>query len=265
VLLWMIDMAIHPSAIISPSAKIASGVTIGPYAVVEGDVEIGEGTELFPHAMVFGPCVIGRDCRIHPGAVLGNIPQDLKFQGEDSFLEIGDRNVFRESVTVNRATGEGMKTMIGDDNLLMAYSHIGHNCILGNHLVLANASTVAGHVRIDDWAILGGLTGVHQFCRIGTHAIVGGCSKVTKDILPFVLADGDPARPHGINTVGLKRRGFDSSVLHCLAELYQILFRSGLNITQALERLAEYPDSSELQILLAFIRSADRGIARPKE
>lgn len=253
---------IHPTAVIATSVHLAPDVEIGPYAVLSGNVHIGQGTKIGPCVHIQGNTEIGKNCRIFTGAIIGSTPQDLKYQGEKSYLKIGEDNTIREYVTINLATGEGRTTIIGKGGLFMAYGHIAHNCRIGDHVIVANAGTLAGHVVVEDYAIIGGLVGVHQFSRIGSHSIIGGCSKITKDIIPFVMADGHPATPAGINTVGLKRRGFPQETINLLEQAYKILFRSGLNVSAALKELEKLGPSEEITKIISFIQSSDRGISK---
>lgn len=255
---------IHPTAIVHSAAKIDEGVEIGPYAVIGEHVSIAAGTTVGPHAVIEGWTEIGRDNRIFQFASVGADPQDLKFHGEKSFLRLGDRNTVREFTTLHRGTEDGGgETVIGDDNLFMAYSHVAHDCRVGSHVILANAATLAGHVVVDDHAILGGLSGVHQFTRIGCHAMISGGSVVVQDIAPYIIAQGDRAKPAGLNLVGLKRRGFSDSSLRDLKKAYKLVFRSGLRMEEALEKIAvELEDTPELKTFIEFISNSQRGIAR---
>ncbi len=256
---------IHPSAIVSKEAEIGNDTIIGPFVVIEGKVKIGRSCIIGPNVHITGNVEIGENCKIFTGAAIGNEPQDLKYKGERSFLKIGKNNTIREFVTINSATGENQYTLLGDNNLLMAYVHVAHNCIVGNNCIIANGATIAGHVFIDDYSIIGGLVGIHQFSRVGKHSITGGCSKITKDIIPFVMADGHPARPYGINTIGLRRRGFSDEKISLIEEAYKILFRRNFTIKQAIELLEnKYGDIPEIQEIISFIRSSsERGISRP--
>jgi len=251
---------IHPTAVIHPSAKLDDGVKIGPYAVVGEHCSIGSGTTLGPHAVIEPYTTIGSDCQIFSGAVIGAVPQDLKYGGEQSYTVIGDRNVIRECVTINRATGLGEVTRVGDDNLLMAYVHVAHNCIVGNHIVLANAVTLAGHVEVEDFVTIGGLTGVHQFTRIGTMAMVGAMARVVQDVPPYMLTEGNPPKVYGPNVLGLKRRGLDQETRTLLKRAYKLLYRSDLNVSQAMEQIAELGDSEHVRHFLNFIRASERGL-----
>jgi len=257
---------IHPSAIISSDAEIGEHTSIGPYAVIEGGAKIGSNCFVGPMVHIGANVEIGNNCKIYTSAAIGNPPQDLKYMGEISFVRIGNNNTIREFVTINTATGENQCTIVGDNNLLMAYVHVAHNCVIGNNCIIANAATIAGHVLIDDYAVIGGLVGIHQFSRIGKHAIIGGCSKITKDIIPFITADGHPARPHGINTIGLKRRGFSNEVISILEDVYKIIFRSNLTIQNVIEKLKlQFTSVVEIEEIIRFLISSERGIARERE
>ncbi|RKY32093.1 MAG: acyl-[acyl-carrier-protein]--UDP-N-acetylglucosamine O-acyltransferase [Candidatus Omnitrophota bacterium] len=255
---------IHPTAVVSPKAEIGENVEIGPYAVIEENVKIGDGTLIGPFVHICGYTEIGKNCKIFTGATVGSIPQDLKYKGEITYLKIGDGNIIREYVTINPATEAGESTIIGNNNLIMAYAHIAHNCRIGNNVIISNCGTLAGHVVIEDFAIIGGMVGIHQFCRVGSYSIVGGCSKITKDIIPFSLADGHPARPYGLNIIGLKRRNFPSEKIKIIKKAYKILFRSGLNISSALKELEKMEKCEEISHLIEFIRSSTRGIAKER-
>lgn len=257
-------MRFHPTAIVAPTAKIGDGVTVGPYSIIGEHVSIGEGTSIGSHVTIDGWTEIGRGCRIFSHAVLGTEPQDLKFQGEKSYLFIGDHTVIREFATLNRATAHGGgKTAIGNHALIMAYAHVAHDCILGDHVILANAASLGGHVIIDDYAIVGGLCGVHQFCRIGKYALVGGCSAVNKDIPPFTKAQGNVPKLYGLNIVRLKRHDFSQEVLQSLRRAYRLLFRSNLNTSQAVARIQEEIwDCEEVQHLVQFVKTSERGVPR---
>jgi UDP-N-acetylglucosamine acyltransferase len=238
---------IHPTAVVDPAAELAEDVSIGPFAIVGPHVSVGAGTTIGPHAVLEGPTTIGRHNRIHAHAVIGGAPQDKKYRGEPTRLEIGDGNTFREFVTVNRGTVQDAGvTRIGSDNWVMAYVHVAHDCSVGDHVILANTTNLAGHVHIGDWVILGGYTGVHQFCKIGAHAMTGVGSVVLHDIPPFVMASGNTASAHGLNAEGLRRRGFDAATLTVLRRAYRTLYRSELTLQQAREQLA-----ADLAALLA--------------
>ncbi len=256
-------MGIHNTAIISKDAKLGEGVLVGPYAVISGDVIIGAGTEIGPHCLIDEFTTIGKDCKVFSGAVVGSITQDKKFEKKRSFLEIGDNNVIREYATINRGTAKGSKTIIGNNCLLMAYSHIAHDCRIGNNVVLANCGTLAGHVVLEEGVIIGGLTAIHQFVRVGRLSIVGGCSKVVQDIVPYSMADGHPAKIYTINAVGLSRAGFTDKQKAVLKRAFRIIFLMKLNIKNALLKIEEeLTMTKEMAILIDFIKSAKRGIAR---
>lgn len=257
-------MSIDARAVIDSSARIGNNVTIGPFSVIGKDVEIGDDTWVGPHVVINGPTRIGRENRIFQFASVGEIPQDKKFRGEDSVLEIGDRNTIRENVTINRGTVDGGGiTRIGSDNWLMAYIHIAHDCIIGNHTIFSNAASLAGHVQIDDYAILGGFTLVHQFCTIGAHAFCGMGSAISKDVPPYMMINGNPAQPHGLNSEGLKRHQFSKDTQQALREAYKIIYRSGLTTQEALEKLTPLAQScAEVARLKAFIQNSQRGIVR---
>ena len=233
-------MNIHPTAFISPDATLEEGVEVGPYSIVGPDVHIGKNTVIGPHVVIESHTDIGEGCRISPFASIGGAPQDLKYRGEETRVVIGSHNTIREYVTINRATISDIGvTIIGDHNLLMAYCHVAHNCKLGNHIVMANAANLASHIHVEDFAIIGGLTGVHQFTRIGAHCIIGGASAVTKDIPPFVMASGNFAKLYGLNTIGLKRRGFTDETIGAIKEAYRIVFRSSLLLSAAIKKVEE--------------------------
>ena len=255
---------IHPTAIIQEGAELDENVRIGPYAVIGAEVRIGSGTIVGPHTVIEGLTEIGCDNRIFQFASVGAIPQDLKYAGEKTRLIIGDGNSIREFATIHLGTeGGGGETVIGNNNLLMAYSHVAHDCRIGDHCILANCANLGGHVEVHDYAILGGLSAVHQFCRIGSHCMISGGSMVGKDILPYTIAQGDRAKPVGINMVGLQRRGFPENVIRDLKIAFKIMFRSGLNTNEALDRIkGEIQATPELKIFLEFFEKGERGIAR---
>ena len=253
---------VHTTAIIEQGAKLAKDVKIGPYAIIGPHVEIGEGTTVGAHAVITGHTRIGRNNRIFQFVSLGEVPQDKKYAGEPTRLEIGDHNTIREFCTFNIGTAQDAGvTRVGSHNWVMAYVHIAHDCIVGDHTVMANNTTLAGHVEIGDHAILGGLTAVHQFCQIGAHVITGGGTIVYKDIPPYVTAAGQPAKPHGINSEGLKRRGFMPEQLATLKRAYKILYRDGLTLQEALQQL-DAMKAPEVDLLTDFLRKAERGIIR---
>ncbi len=257
-------MNINPTAFISPDATLEEGVEVGPYSIVGPDVHIGKNTVIGPHVVIESHTDIGEGCRISPFASIGGAPQDLKYRGEETRVVIGSHNTIREYVTINRATISDIGvTIIGDHNLLMAYCHVAHNCKLGNHIVMANAANLAGHIHVEDFAIIGGLTGVHQFTRIGAHCIIGGASAVTKDIPPFVMASGNFAKLYGLNVIGLKRQGFTDETIAAIKEAYRIVFRSSLLLSAAIKKVEEVvEDLPEVRQFLDFIRKSERGICR---
>jgi UDP-N-acetylglucosamine acyltransferase len=255
---------IDARAVVSPQARLAPDVTVGPFSVIGADVELGPRTVIGPHSVINGPTTMGADNRVFQFASLGDAPQDKKYGGEPTRLEIGDRNVFRESCTVNRGTthDQGV-TRIGDDNLFMAYSHVAHDCQIGNSTVFANCASLAGHVEIGDWAILGGLTAVHQFARIGAHAFLGGGSIVSRDVPPYVMVAGNPAVPHGVNSEGLRRRGFTDEQIQNVREAYRILYRSELKLAEALAQLLPVAaERAEVRVFVDFIQASARSLVR---
>lgn len=254
---------IHDTAIVDRGAELAPGVQVGPYAIIGPGVRIGANSRIGPRVFIEKDTTVGSGCRIANGAVLGTDPQDLKYEGERTFLEVGDRTVIREFATLNRSTAPGGVTTVGSDCFLMAYCHIAHDCEIGNHVVIANATNMAGHVAIEDWAIVSGLVAIHQFVRIGAHAFVGGGSRINRDVPPFCKATGNPSpRLYGLNTVGLDRRGFSPDVRRRLKRTYRILFQSERNLSQALRRVSEEPElmCPEVGYFLDFIRTSERGI-----
>jgi UDP-N-acetylglucosamine acyltransferase len=252
--------SIHPTAIVDPGAQIGADVTIGPYCVVGDRVVIGEGTTLQNHVTVCGPTTIGKHNQFFSFTSIGQRTQDLKYAGEPTHLEIGDDNVFREFCTVNRGTLPGTKTIVGSHNHFLAYCHIAHDCIVGNHVVFSNNGTLAGHVTVEDHVILGGLTAVHQFCRLGRFSNTGGCSKIVQDIVPFTTVDGNPARARRVNTVGLQRHGFSEEQIKNVRAAFKTLYRSRLNIGQALETLKASAPDEHVQHLIDFVEGSKRGI-----
>jgi len=254
---------ISPLAYIHPNAKIGKNVTVEPFAYIQGDVEIGDGTWIGPNSVTMDGARIGKNCRIFPGAVISGIPQDLKFEGEMTTTEIGDNTTIREFVTVNRGTKDKWKTVVGSNCLLMAYVHIAHDCILGNNVILANSVNVAGHVTIGDWAILEGYVGVSQFIQIGAHSFVAGQCGVRKNVPPFVKAAREPLAYVGVNSVGMRRRGFSNESILQIEDIYRTLYVKGLNVSNAVDVIEkEAPDSPEKNQILEFIRSSKDGIIR---
>jgi UDP-N-acetylglucosamine acyltransferase len=257
-------MSIDPRAVVDPAATIADDVTIGPFSVIGPGVEIGAGSWIGPHVVINGPTRIGRDNRIFQFASIGEAPQDKKYHGEASLLEIGDRNTIREFSTINRGTEDGGGiTRLGNDNWLMAYIHIAHDSLIGNNTTFANGASLAGHVTVDDHAILGGFTLVHQYCAIGENAFCGMGSAISKDIPPYVMVSGNPAQPYGLNIEGLKRRGFNKEVIRGLKEAYKVIYRSGLTVDEAMARLRELAVSTkEIEPMITFLSQSSRGILR---
>lgn len=261
----MADASIHASAVVDPSARIGSDVEIGAFTIIGADVEIGDGTRIGPHCSIHGPTRIGRDNRIHGHAAIGGDPQDKKYAGERVELVIGDGNVIREFVTINRGTGGGGGvTRIGDDNWLLAYTHVAHDCQIGSHCVFSNNSTLAGHVEIGDWVIMSGFAGIHQFCRIGAHAFIGMGALVNGDVPPYLLvASDDYGRPRGINSEGLKRRGFDGDRIAAIKRAYRAVYVAGGSLADARQRLAEMAaGSTDVRDFLDFIERGERPLAR---
>ena len=256
-------MSVHPTAVVSSRARLGRDVVVGPYAVVEDDVVIGDGTEIRAHAIVKRFTTLGALNRVHEGAVVGGEPQYVSFTGVESHVEIGDRNTIREGVTIHRSTKEGGATVVGSDCFLMACSHVGHDCRVGDRVILANSVALGGHVDVGDRAFLGGGAGVHQFCRVGRLAMVGGLSAVKQDALPFVITDGVPARAVGLNVVGLRRAGFPPPQRSALKRAFRLLVRSGLPLAEALERLSALSDPLADE-MAAFVRGSKRGFAHAR-
>ena len=256
---------IHPLACVSPLAKLGEHVEVGPYAFIDANVEIGDYTKVHPHASIFPYVKIGEHCEVFPGAVVGAIPQDLKFDGEITYVEIGNYVTIRECATINRGTkasGKGV-TKIGDHTLIMSYVHVAHDCTVGNHCILVSYVGIAGETDVDDWAILGGSTVVHQFTHIGKHAMIGGGSKINKDIPPYSLCGREPVCYAGVNLVGLRRRGFDSDTIRNIKDIYDTIYFQGMNVTDSLAKIESgFPQSEERDTILNFIRNSKRGIVR---
>jgi UDP-N-acetylglucosamine acyltransferase len=259
-----VSVRVHPTAVVDAAARLDDGVTVGPYAVIGAGATIGADTEIGPHVVIDGIVAIGARCRFTGQASIGTPPQDLKYQGSPTRLEIGDDNIVREFVTMNRATEHGGGvTRVGSHGMFMAYAHVAHDCEVGDHVVMANAATLAGHVTIEDHAIVGGLVAIHQFVRIGESAILGGGAMVTQDIAPFCMAAGDRAVLHGLNLIGLKRRGFTPATIAALRSAYRTIFRSGLRLADALEQVrADAADEPAVAHLVRFIEASERGICR---
>ena len=255
---------IDARAVVSSDAELAPDVTVGPYSIIGPQVQIGPRTVIGPHVVINGPTRIGADNRIFQFASLGDAPQDKKYRGEPTQLVIGDRNIFRESCTINRGTthDKGV-TRIGDDNLFMAYAHVAHDCLIGNNTVFANSVAMGGHVEVGDWAILGGLVAVHQFAKIGAHAFLGGGAILSRDVPPYVMVAGNPAVPHGVNVEGLRRRGFTDEQIRHIREAYRVLYRSEMKLSEALAQLAPLAqERAEIRAFVDFIRSSTRSLVR---
>ncbi len=259
----MSDVRIHPTAVVDPKSEIGSGTTVGPYCVIGPDVVVGENCWLQHHVTLQGPMRAGAGNKFYAYCSIGQQTQDLKYGGEPTYLEIGDENTFREFVTVNRSTKSDGKTKIGSRGNFLAYSHIGHDCTVGNEVVFSNNGTLAGHVQVGDNAVMGGLTAVHQFCRIGRFAITGGCSKIVQDVPPFMIADGNPAEIRGVNLVGLERKNFTADRVKPIKEAFRLIYRSKYNTAQALEAIGkELPQNDEIREIVEFIQTSERGIIR---
>jgi UDP-N-acetylglucosamine acyltransferase len=262
---------IHPTALVDPKAELDESVAVGAYALIGAGVTIGAGTEVGAHCVIEGPTVIGRDNRIHAHAVLGGAPQDMKYRGEPTALHIGDRNTIREFCTFNRGTVQDVGiTRLGDDNWVMAYVHLAHDVQVGSHAILANNATLAGHVHVGDWVIVGGLTGIHQFCHVGAHAMTGFQSHVSQDVPPFMMVSGNPLGVHGFNVEGLRRRGFSRERIAQVKQIHRLLYRDGLTLEQARQRIealqpgeaADPLAQADVRLVLDFLASSTRGIAR---
>lgn len=253
----------QPLAYIHPAARIASSVVIDPFVTIDQNVEIGEGTRIGSNVTILEGARIGKNCTIFPGAVIGAVPQDLKFQGEDTLAIIGDNTTLRECVTVNRGTASKGKTVVGNNCLIMAYSHVAHDCVVGNNVIISNATQLAGEVIVDDFAVIGGGTLVHQFCHLGSHVMIQGGALINKDVPPYVKAGREPISFAGVNSIGLRRRGFTSESIRDIQDIYRYLYLSGLNVSDALARIeAELPATTERDEIIMFIRNAKRGIIR---
>ena len=255
---------VHPTAVVHPSAKLHPTCKIGPYCVIGAGVELGEGTELIAHVVVHGPTKVGKHCRFFPYAAIGIEPQDLTYHGEPTRLEIGERNTIREYCSLNRGTVQDAGvTPIGDDNWIMAYAHVAHDCRVGSNTVFANHATLGGHVHIGDWTVLGGFVGVHQFVKIGAHVMAGVASVILQDVPPYVTVAGQPCAPHGINSEGLRRRGFTPEAIAAIKRAYRTLYRSGLGLAEARADLeAQAREAPEVRPLVDFLKAAERGILR---
>ena len=254
---------IHPTAVIDPGAALGADCEVGPYCVIGAGVVLGDGCWLQHHVSLTGPSRFGKANRFHSFCSLGGRTQDLKYAGEPTHLQVGDENTFREFVTVNRGTAPDGVTRVGSRGNFLAYCHIAHDCIVGDDVIFSNNGTLAGHVTVEDYVVLGGLTAVHQFCRLGRHAMTGGCSKIVQDVPPYMIADGNPARVRGINKVGMERHGRGPETLRAMKEAYRFLYRSDLNVAQAVERMrSELPDIPEIEHLIAFVTQSARGIIK---
>ncbi len=259
----MSGSAIHPTAMVDAGAEVGDGCEIGPYCVVGPGVVLGERCWLQHHVSLSGPSKFGTHNRFYAFSSIGQQTQDLKYAGEPTYLEVGDGNCFREFVTVNRGTAPGAWTRIGSGGNFLAYSHVAHDCTVGDGVIFSNNGTIAGHVTVGDHAVIGGLTAVHQFCRIGAHAITGGCSKIVQDVPPYMIADGNPAEVRGFNKIGLQRHGFSEEAMKAIKDAYRIIYRSKLNLQQAIEELrAELPPLVEIREMLEFISNSPRGIIK---
>jgi len=257
----MSTTTISPLAVVHPGAVIGEDVTISPFAIVEEGATVGNGVTIHPNAHIWGCAEIGEGSTVYNGASIGAPPQDLKYAGEPAVVVVGARTTIRECVTIHRGTTATGRTSVGNDCLLMAYSHVAHDCVVGNHVILANGVQLGGHARVDDWAIIGGLSGVHQFERVGAHAMIGACFRVMKDVPPFVLAGNQPLSFNGINVIGLRRRGFSDAAIESINETYRLLYRSGLNVSDAVERIrAEIVPNEHTNLILDFIAGSRRGI-----
>lgn len=256
---------IHPTAIIHPSAVLGKDVSVGPYAVIDENTEIGDGCVIGAQVTIHPYTKIGKNCRFFPGCSIGAVPQDLKFVGEKTYTIIGDGGSFRECCTVNRAVGEGNETRIGNNILMMAYTHVAHNCIVSNNVIMSNVATLAGHVIVEDRAVIGGLSAVHQFCKIGRNAMIGGMARCNQDVPPFMICAGDPAFVSGLNSVGLSRAGMPVEERSELKKAFRILYRSGLPLQEAISTMEQELNSSEpIEHLLRFLRNVERGIIRTR-
>jgi UDP-N-acetylglucosamine acyltransferase len=256
-------MSIHKTAIVAKGAKLAEDIEVGPYSIIGPSVTIGAGAKIGAHVVIDGHTSIGKNCKIFTGAVIGSIPQDLKFKNEVTFLDIGDNNIIREYCTINLGTKDSTKTIIGNNNLFMAYAHVAHDCLVGNDCVIANNGTLAGHVHIEDKAVIGGLVAIHQFVRVGKLSIIGGCSKVVQDIPPFSTCDGHPTKVYGPNLVGLKRHGVSQQDIVHLRKAFKIIFFSKLSFPHAIKEIqSQLPATETITYLVDFIKQSERGVCR---
>ncbi|MBP7247570.1 MAG: acyl-ACP--UDP-N-acetylglucosamine O-acyltransferase [Negativicutes bacterium] len=255
------ETSIHPTAIVEEGAVIGEGVEIGPYAVIGPNVQIGDGCKIGPHVVIAGSTMIGKNCRFSPGASIGSVPQDLKYKGEKSFLVIGDNCTFREYCTISLGTGENGETRIGSNCLFMAYTHVAHDCIVGNHVIMSNVATLAGHVSVEDRVVIGGLAAVHQFTKIGRNAMLGGGALVSHDVPPYTIVAGYPAKVRGLNNVGMARAGVSEQIRREIKKAFRILYRSSLSLSEAITQMEEQlVFSDELDHFVRFLRNAERGV-----
>lgn len=254
---------IHPTAIIEPGAQLAADVEVGAYAFVGGAVQLGAGTRLHHHASVEGNTIVGERCEVFPYACIGGKTQDLKYKGGNPGLRIGDRNVFREYVSIHAATNDGDFTRVGSDNVMLGACHVAHDCLIGSHIIMSNGAMIAGHVVVEDHVVIGGYGGIHQFCRLGAYAMLSATAKLVHDLPPYFIADGTPAEIRAINRIGLERNGFTPEQIDRVKQIHRILYRDGLNRTQALEKLVAHPqaDTAEFKRFLAFAQASERGLA----
>lgn len=255
-------ITIHPTAIVSPKAKLGDNIDVAPYAIIHDDVEIGNDTKIGPHTVIYDGARIGNNVKIHQSSAIANIPQDLKFAGEATQFYIGDNTVIREFVTLNRGTAETGYSKIGKNCLMMAYTHVGHDTKIGDNCIIANSVQMGGHVEIEDYVIIGGATPVHQFCKVGKHSMIGGGFRITVDVPPFVTAASEPLRYSGLNVIGLRRRGFSNDEINIIKEAYQIVYQSGLNFSQAKEKLSKEFDHPHVSSIIDFMKRSDRGLLR---
>lgn len=256
-------MKIHATAVIDPGATIGDGCEIGPYCVIGAGVRLGAHCWLQHHVSLSGPSTFGSGNRFYAFGSIGQQTQDLKYAGEPTHLAVGDGNTFREFVTVHRGTAPGSYTRVGSGGNFLAYSHIAHDCIVGDHVIFSNNGTLAGHVEVGDHAVIGGLTAIHQFCRVGRHALTGGCSKIVQDVPPYMIADGNPAKVRSFNKVGLERHGFSEEAMRCVKEAYRLIYRSKLNLQQAIEQIrSDLPSLPEITQLVDFVSNSPRGIIK---
>lgn len=259
----MSAVTVHPTAMVDPAAELGAGTVVGPYCIVAAGVSLGENCWLQQHVTLEGPLAVGRGNKFYAYCSIGQQTQDLKYRGEPTYLEIGDENVFREFVTINRGTTGSGKTRVGSGGNFLAYSHVGHDCTVGDAVIFSNNGTLAGHVQVGDHAVIGGLTAVHQFCRIGRFAITGGCSKIVQDVPPYMIADGNPAEVRGINQVGMERAGYSPEKIKSIKEAFRLIYRGKLNTGQAVAALREKLGASEeVQAIVRFIEESERGIIR---